>query len=66
MTNSLNHYQAEEIETKSSPYLPNTLEEVEESTQLPKEIMDWLQVQSKIPSGCWLRPSWKIDSKTQE
>jgi hypothetical protein len=66
MTNSSSHYQAEEIETKSSPYLPNTLEEAEETTQLPKEFMDWLQAQSKIPSACWLRPSWKTASRTQE
>jgi hypothetical protein len=63
-THSSNPYGPNATETRSSPCLPNIFEDHE--TRTPKELTDWLKAQSEIPSVCWLRPSWKMDSKTQE
>jgi hypothetical protein len=64
VTHSSNLSPQGEIETKSSRFLLNILGE--EMSQPPQELKDWLKDQSEIPSACWLRPSWRMDLKTQE
>jgi hypothetical protein len=62
-THSSNPYPPEDTGTKWFRYLLNTSEET--TVHPPEELKDWLKAQSEIPSACWLRPSWKMVSKTQ-
>jgi hypothetical protein len=63
-THSLNPYPPNNIETNSYHSSLNISEE--NMIPFPEELKDWLKAQSEIPSACWLRPSWKMDSKTPE
>jgi hypothetical protein len=55
MTTFLNHSHLEDTEPKSLAFLHN----ISGTNEMQKEQLEWLRDQSKIPSACWLRPSWK-------
>jgi hypothetical protein len=57
---SLNRWNLQQAGQESSVSLRRASEK-----DLPKEVKDWLQAQSEIPSACWHRPSWRMAFQTQ-